>query len=39
MDFRILKALFKLAQDILENPVGSSKVTLDESLFYRGDMN
>ena len=38
MDINILKALFKLAKDILDNPIGS-KVTLDEGLFTRHDMN
>ena len=38
MDMHILKALFKLAKDILDNPIGS-EVMLDESLFHNDDTN
>ena len=38
MDINILKAVFKLAKDILENPIGA-EIHLNQSLFTRHDMN
>ena len=39
MEINILKALFQLAKDILENPIGSADVQLNENLFSHYDVN